>query len=188
VHAPELVNDEPVAFEELLRRSLGVHTVIRELTVVVQPEQPRDLLGVRVAIRKVRDVEDAARTKDARDLIEASVGVVDVLEDAARKNGVEACIVEGQANRFGAQVSVDLRKPLEWLGCRRLQIRSIVERDRVNAFLSEHGRDLAPAAAPVQHPAGPALRQIARQGAVLEHLRARPKVGVKRSDRRIVGE
>jgi hypothetical protein len=188
VDASEFADGEAMADEQLLHAPLRVHAVVGKLTVVVEPEQAGDLLRVRVAIREVRDVEHAAGAQYASYFFETSVTVLDMLENAARENGVEASILEGQSHRVGTQVSLDFGKALERQRRRGLQISSIVESDRVDALLPEQRGDLSPPAAPVEQPAGPAARQVACKRPILEHLRARAKIGVEGSHRGILGK
>ena len=115
------------------------------------------------------------------DLVEAPVRVGDVLEHAARQYRVEAVVLERELDRIGAEVSLDLRKALERLDRRLVEPFAVVERDDLHPLGPEEGRNLPVAAAPVEHAAGVASREVAGELPVLEHLRAGAQVDVDRA-------
>ena len=88
-------------------------------------------------------------------------------------------VLERKLHRIWAQVSLDLGKALQRLDGQGRNALAVVERDRVDSLLAQQCGDLSPAAAPVEETAGPAAGEIGREGAVLEHLRARAEVGVE---------
>ena len=130
--------------------------------MVVEPEQPGDPLGVRVAVREVRDEERAARPKDSADLVQASVRILHVLEDAAGEDRVEALVLERQLDGVGAEVGLDLGEALQRLDGRCRDSLPIIERDGVDPFPAEQRGHLPVAAPPVEEASGIAPGQPTR--------------------------
>ena len=106
------------------------------------------------------------------DLLEASIWIGDVLEDAAREHGVESRVLEGEPHGVGAELGIDLGVALERLDRRCLELLAVVECDHVDVPLAQQGRHLAVAATPVEQPPRPASGKLVRECPVLEHLRA----------------
>ena len=104
-------------------------------------------------------------------LVEAGVRIGDVLEHAAREHGVERVVLEGEPNRVGCEVRLDLREPLQRLGPGCVDVGAEVEGDGVDALLAQKGGDLTPPAAPVEQAPGLPSRELAGELPVHEHLR-----------------
>ena len=76
---------------------------------------------------------NAARGEDAADLVQARVGIVDVLEHAAGEHRVEPAVLERKLYGIWAQVSLDLGKALQRLDGQGRNALAVVERDRVDS-------------------------------------------------------
>jgi N-acetylglucosaminyl-diphospho-decaprenol L-rhamnosyltransferase len=176
VDAPKLLHGKAVTAEQPHDAVLRINAIVRKLAVVVEPEEARNPLCVGVAVRQVRDVERAAERKDTADLLEARVRIVDVLEHAARQDGVEAPRWEGKDDRVRTEVDLDPRKPFEWRDHGGVEAFAVIERNYVGTLLSQEGCYLAEPTAPVEDATRVAACEAARERSVLEHLRPRAEM------------
>ena len=120
-------------------------------------------------------------------LVEARTGVVDVLEDTHREDRVEARIVERQEHRVARGQRLELRERRQRAGDHAVHLGVPVDRRDADAAIAQHPRELAVAAAPVEHAVMPGTGDPVGGRLVLGHLRTRAKVDVAAVDAALVG-
>jgi hypothetical protein len=174
---------EAVPHQQVARASHVVERVVGVAAVVVEPasgQPPRDPLQVAEAVGQLVDVQRPAGSQHTPELLQARVGVDDMLEHAARQDGLEVGVVVGQPAGLGRRdVGLDVGKPLETLQPVGIGLRPVVERGHGQTRRLEQMRDLPPAAAPVQHGCRCVASDARRDRLVLAHLRARPEIDVR---------